>query len=514
MTERPESDSAASPTSDQPLLRIRNAKKSFGGSRALDGVSFELRKSEIHAIVGENGAGKSTLIKLVTGALEPDSGIIEINGRPFESLSAEQARALGIGVVYQEFTLLPELTVAENIFLGAQPHNRLGLIDVRARNRRTRQLLGRLGVNLDPDRLVRTLTVGEQQIVEVAKALTVEARILIMDEPSAVLPTHDLDRLFALVRVLRNQGTSVIYISHRLAEIYQLADRVTVMKDGRSVGTRSVSETTRPALVEMMVGRPLSEQYPARATTAGEPVLQVRNLSVDGEVTDVSFAVRAGEIVGLAGLGGSGRTTVCRALVGLGRITAGEIRYLGGTPPRNPRDAARLGIVLIPEDRARHGLVLDKSIGFNIALPWLPFLRRFGIMLNRPAEESLVGAAISDFGIRPPRAAASVQTLSGGNQQKVVLGKWLARRPRLVVFDEPTRGIDVGARSDIYDQMRRFAEQGCAIIMASSDLPEILGMSDRIIVLHEGRQVGSLSAETASEQAVMQLATGESPRVP
>jgi ABC-type sugar transport system ATPase subunit len=491
------------------ILRITDARKSFGGSKALDGVSFELKRSEIHAIIGENGAGKSTLIKLITGALRPDSGTIEIDGHSYDGLSTDQARNLGIGAVYQEFTLLPELTVSENVFLGAQPRSRLRLLDVRKRDRRTRELLQRLGVSIDPFQLVRTLTVGEQQIVEVAKALAVDARILIMDEPSAVLPTNDLDRLFDLVRGLRTQGTSVIYISHRLAEIYQLADRVTVMKDGRSVATRQVSDTARAALVELMVGRPLSEQYPARRPTMGKPVVEVRNLSLDGGVAAVSFDVREGEVVGLAGLGGSGRTTVCRALVGLARVRGGEIHYLGGAAPRNPREAANKGIVLIPEDRARHGLLLDKSIGFNIALPWLRLLRRLGLIVNRAAEQNLVNGAIHDFGVRPLRGGAIVHTLSGGNQQKVVLGKWLARRPRLIIFDEPTRGIDVGARAEIYDQIRRFADQGCAIIMASSDLPEILGMSDRIIVLHEGRQVGSLSAERASEKDVMQLATGE-----
>jgi len=497
------------PDLNAPILRITDARKSFGGSRALDGVSFELERAEIHAVVGENGAGKSTLIKLITGALKPDSGSLEIRGRAYDELTAAQARSLGIGVVYQEFTLLPDLTVAENVFLGAQPRGRLALLDVSRRDRQTRQLLERLGAKIDPNRLVRSLTVGEQQIVEVAKALAVDAQILIMDEPSAVLPTHDLDRLFDLVKGLRSQGASVIYISHRLAEIYQLADRVTVMKDGRSVATRRVSDTTRSGLVEMMVGRPLSEQYPTRSVMMGEAILEIQDLSLDGGVSNVTFTVHRGEIVGLAGLGGSGRTTLCRALVGLGRVRGGQIRYLNGHRPRSPREAARRGIVLIPEDRARHGLVLDKSIGFNIALPWLSFLQRLSVIVDPRAEEALVAKAIQDFGVRPPRSGAIVQTLSGGNQQKVVLGKWLARTPRLVIFDEPTRGIDVGARAEIYDQIRRFAEQGCAIILASSDLPEVLGMSDRIIVLHEGRQVGSLNKANATEQAVMQLATGE-----
>jgi ABC-type sugar transport system ATPase subunit len=509
MVEEPITKSSPSHNEERPVLLVTNARKSFGGLRAVDDVTFELRRAEIHAIVGENGAGKSTLIKLITGAHQPDSGTIEIAAHVYQGISADQARALGVAVVYQEFTLLPELTVAENIFLGAQPRNAFGLVDIRGRRNHAQELLSRLGVTIDANRLVRTLTVGEQQIVEVAKALAIDAHILIMDEPSAVLPTNDLDRLFELVRTLRGQGTSIIYISHRLAEIYELADRVTVMKDGRSVATVPVGQTSRSALVEMMVGRPLSEQYPHGSQHFGKPVLKIRDLAVDRCVSGVTFECREGEIVGLAGLGGSGRTTVCRAIVGLARIDSGDISCMGISPPRDPHEAATRGIVLIPEDRARHGLVLGKPISFNVSLPWLTMLQRLKVILDLGAELRMVKRAVRDFGVRPPDAGSLVDNLSGGNQQKVVLGKWLALTPKLIVLDEPTRGIDVGARADIYKLIRSFAEQGIAIVMASSDLPEILGMSDRVIVLHEGRQVGDIQSESATEQLVMHLATGE-----
>jgi ABC-type sugar transport system ATPase subunit len=489
------------------VLQLRDIAKAFSGIQALGGVSFDLRRGEVHALVGENGAGKSTLIKIVTGAYVPDSGTIRVGADEFAALTPEQARQRGIGVVYQEFNLLPELSVAENIFLGSQPTGRLGLLDSGARRRRTLALLERLGAHVDPDRLVKHLTVGEQQIVEIAKALAMDARILIMDEPSAVLPSHDMDRLYAVIRALRADGASVIYISHRLEEIFLIADRVTVLKDGRSVVTRAVRDVTRAELVNWMVGRELNEQYPPPDATPGELLLDVRNLYVDGCVYDVSFSVRAGEIVGLAGLGGSGRTTVARALVGLATIDSGEVRVAGGRSPRNPAQAARAGVALIPEDRKTHGLILSHSVRFNISLPNLARLVRAGLLLLRRAEAPLVHRACQRLQIRPPGGEVLVENLSGGNQQKVVLAKWLAAEPRLIVLDEPTRGVDVGAKAEIYVQMRGLARQGAGIIMISSELPELLGMSDRIIVFHEGRVSGELARAEATEQAVMQLAT-------
>jgi len=489
------------------VLRLHAVAKAFSGIQALAGVSFDLQRGEVHALVGENGAGKSTLIKIVAGAYVPDSGTIEVDGQQHAALEPDQARQLGIGVVYQEFNLLPELSVAENIFLGAQPTGRFGLLDSAERRRRTLALLDRLGAHVDPDRLVKYLTVGEQQIVEIAKALAVNARILIMDEPSAVLPSHDMDRLYAVIRTLRASGASIVYISHRLEEIFLIADRVTVLKDGRSVMTRPVSEVSRTELVNSMVGRELKEQYPKPDAQPGETLLAVRNLFVDGCVFDVSLEVRAGEILGLAGLGGSGRTTLARALVGLARIDSGDLRIRGKSAPRNPAQASRTGAVLIPEDRKSHGLILSHSLRFNISLPNLSRLVRAGLVLLRGAETPLVQHWTQRLQIRPPGGDVLVENLSGGNQQKVVLAKWLAAEPRLIVLDEPTRGVDVGAKAEIYVRMRELARQGAGIVMISSELPELLGMSDRIIVFHEGRVSGELPRVEATEQAVMHLAT-------
>lgn len=489
------------------VLRLHTIVKAFSGIQALGGVSFELRRGEVHALVGENGAGKSTLIKIVAGAYLPDSGAIEIEGVVYKGLTPEEASRLGVRVVYQDFNLLPELSVAENIFLGAQPTNTFGFLDTSVRIRRTTALLERLGAHLDPDRLVKHLTVGEQQLVEIAKALVMDARILIMDEPSAVLPSHDMDRLYGVIRALRAEGTSIIYISHRLEEIFSIADRVTVLKDGRSVMAGRVAETTRAQLVNSMVGRELKEQYPPPESAPGEALLDVKGLYVDGCVYDLSFTVHAGEILGLAGLGGSGRTTVARALVGLAHIDGGEVRLRGRPAPANPADAARAGIALIPEDRKTHGLVLSHSVRFNIGLPNLSQLLRWGILLLRRQEGRLARMAAERLQIRPPGPELLVENLSGGNQQKVVLAKWLAAQPRLLVLDEPTRGVDVAAKAEIYARMRELTQQGVGIVMVSSELPELLGMSDRILVFHEGRVSGETPRSTATERAVMHLAT-------
>jgi ABC-type sugar transport system ATPase subunit len=493
-------------SADRSVLRLRDVRKSFSGVHALAGVSLDVRPGEVHALVGENGAGKSTLIKIVAGAYVPDSGTIEVDGVARGELTPEEARDLGIGVVYQEFNLLPELSVAENIFLGAQPVGTLRLLDLADRRRRALGILDRLGTHLDPDRLIKYLTVGEQQIVEIAKALAVDARILIMDEPSAVLPSSDMDRLYGVIRALRAAGASVIYISHRLEEIFHLADRVTVLKDGQSILTRPVAETTRGELVTSMVGRTLTEQYPVADATVGEPLLEVRHLYVEGVVYDVSFVVRAGEIVGLAGLGGSGRTTVARALVGLAKIDSGELLFRGRRGPRTPREAAQSGMVLIPEDRKAHGLVPSHSVRFNVTLPNLSSLLRWGLLF-RWRELPIVESAIQRLQIRTPSPETPVENLSGGNQQKVVLAKWLVDQPRVMVLDEPTRGVDVGARAEMYLRMRELTRQGVGMVMVSSELPELLGMSDRILVFHEGRVTGELAGAAATETAVMHLAT-------
>lgn len=496
-------------TSPKPILRLMNIQKSFGGIHALTGISFDLLPGEIHALVGENGAGKSTLIKIIAGAYTPDSGIIELDGIHYRELSTEQARKLGVGIVYQENSLLPELSVAENIFLAEQPLNKLGLINRRDRAKQTSEILSRLGSesHISPNTLVKNLTVGEQQLVEIAKALATNARIIIMDEPSAVLPSNDMDRLFAVIRNLRNNGHSIIYISHRLSEIFELADRVTVLKDGQTMATKLVSETNNNDLVRLMVGRALTDMYPPHDVKTGKVVLEVEDLAVEGTVCGINFKVYEGEILGMAGLGGSGRTTVARSLVGLAKITGGKITYLGKPAPKTPAAAAKAGLVLIPEDRKAYGLILNQSMRFNISLPNLIQFRDKGILSHR-LEKKAIQNSIEAIQIRPSHAEITAENLSGGNQQKVVLAKWLLTHPKVVIFDEPTRGVDVGAKSEIYQHIRDLTRQGVGVIMASSDLPELLGMSDRILVFHEGCIAGEVSRAEATEENIMQLATG------
>ena len=493
--------------SSQPLLVLNHIDKTFGGIHALSDVSFDLCAGEIHALVGENGAGKSTLIKIITGAYTPDKGAIELNGTHYTSLNPEQARRLGIGVVYQEFNILPELSVAENIFLEAPPMGSFGLIDMKMRTKMATRLLERLGqASIDPNEQVKNLTVGEQQIVEITKALATNARILILDEPSAVLPSRDLDRLFNVIKTLKAEGHGIIYISHRLNEIFELADRVTVLKDGKTVVTKEVSETNNSELVRFMVGRALTDMYPPADNNPGNVLLEVIHLNIEGTVFDINFQVREGEIVGLAGLGGCGRTTVCRTLVGLGQIRSGKIEYLGSPAQRSPDKAAKAGLVLIPEDRKTHGLILNQSMRFNMALPNLSQIKQWGVLRYR-IENQIVQKAINDVQIRPANPDITAENLSGGNQQKIVVGKWLLTNPKLVIFDEPTRGIDVGAKAEIYLRMRELTRRGIGIIMASSELPELIGMCDRILVFHEGRIVGELARADFTEEAIMILAT-------
>lgn len=490
------------------ILSLQDIHKTFGGIHALSNVSFDLWEGEIHALVGENGAGKSTLIKIITGAYTPDSGIIEIGGNQYESLRPELARQLGVGVVYQEFNILPELSVAENIFLQAPPMGRFGLIDIRERSRQAYQLLERLGAqaSINPNQLVKSLTVGEQQIVEIAKALATNARILIMDEPSAVLPSRDLDRLYAVIRALCAEGHGIIYISHRLNEIFDLADRVTVLKDGQTITTKYVAETNDTELVRLMVGRSLTDMYPPKDNQPGDVLLEVHDLCIEGNVCDVNFQVREGEVLGMAGLGGSGRTTVCRSLVGLGDVRSGHVLYMGKPVPRSPSSAARAGMVLIPEDRKLHGLILNQTMGFNLALPNLDQYLHLGVLRSQ-VENKAVNQIITDVQIHPNSPTMATENLSGGNQQKVVIGKWLLANPKLVVFDEPTRGIDVGAKAEIYLRIRELTRRGVGIIMASSELPELIGMCDRILVFHEGKVAGELARADFSEEAIMRLAT-------
>ena len=493
---------------NKTLIAINNIHKVFGGIHALSDVSFDLKEGEIHALCGENGAGKSTLIKIISGAYTPDEGTIQICGRSYCGFHPAVARRLGISAVYQEFNLLQDMSVAENIYLTNSPMGKFGLMDVAERSRMALMILERLGAaeTVDPNELVKNLTVGEQQIVEIAKALALNAHILIMDEPSAVLPSRDMDRLYEVVKSLRDEGRGIIYISHRLNEIFELADRVTVLKDGKTMGTRNIADTNYDELVQMMVGRELTDMYPPANTNLGDVLLEVKDLCIENTTFNINFNIREGEILGLAGLGGSGRTTIARALVGLAKINSGAIHYLGQEARMSPAWAARAGVVLVPEDRKSFGLILDQSIRFNVTLPNLAQIERWGLLFKRH-EKKPVMAAMDDLHVRPSKPELEAGSLSGGNQQKVVLAKWLMARPRVIVMDEPTRGIDVGAKAEIYALMRKIAGQGVAIIMASSELPELLGMSDRILVMHEGRMAGELSRKEASEEEIMRLAT-------
>ncbi|MEW6229847.1 MAG: sugar ABC transporter ATP-binding protein [Bacillota bacterium] len=491
----------------QPLLAMQGITKTFPGVRALDRVDFELREGEVHALLGENGAGKSTVVKILSGSLSKDSGKIFLRGEEVAITSPSQARDLGIGMVYQELSLVPSLSVAENIFLGRWPRRRSGLVDWKEIHRRAQSELASLGLNLSPRCRVGSLSVAEQQLTEIAKVVSQKARILLLDEPTSALSENERKRLFSLIETLKRSGMSLIYISHRLAEVLEVADRITVLRDGRRVGTVPVSEAYEDQLVTMMVGRSLSEQFPKTPVPAGEVMLHVANLNVPGRLHNVTFDVRKGEIVGIFGLMGSGRTTLARALFGLERLDSGEIHVNGvETAVVSPADAIRTGIGYLTEDR-RQGLVPCLSIPPNVTLSSLGEFSRF-FLLRRKAEERTVARFVQDLRIRTPSLRQKVARLSGGNQQKVVLSKWLCRRSKIIVFDEPTRGIDVAGKSEVFQLMGRLAEQGVGILMISSELPELLGMCDRILVMHKGSLVGEFSASEATQEELLKSASG------
>ena len=489
-----------------PLLQMTGIKKSFPGVRALTGVNLTLAAGEVLALVGENGAGKSTLMKVLGGAVEPDAGTIQICGEEVRIESPLAARRLGIAMIYQEFNLVPALSARENIFLG-QEITRSGFLAHDEERRRATELLARIGLDFDPETPCRQLSVAQQQGIEIAKALSLNARILVLDEPSAALTTREVERLFAIIRQLKAHGLGIIYIGHRLEEIFEIADRVMVMRDGANVGARAIADFTRAQLIEMMVGRELKDEFPKRAATIGEPRLIVKGLSRGSAVRDVSFAVRRGEILALAGLVGAGRTELARLLFGADARDAGEIQ-LDGRPLeiRSPRDAIAAGIGLLTEDRKQQGLVLAHSVRENFGLPNLDWLSRAGF-LRLAQERSEFARYTSAMRIKISDGEQRARNLSGGNQQKVVIAKWLARDCDVLIFDEPTRGVDVGAKYEIYVLMNELAAQGKAILMISSDLPEVLGVADRILVMHEGRLTGEIAnARAATQEQIMELA--------
>lgn len=488
-------------------LELRGVAKRFGPVAALEDVEFTLYPGEVHALVGENGAGKSTLMKILAGVYEPDAGEYRYEGRAVRFSGPEEARALGISIVYQEPTLFPDLSVFENLFVGRYPRRGpLGWIDWRLMRRKAREILDALQASVDLDARVGDLGIAHRQLVEIARALTVDVRVLIMDEPTGSLSPQDVEQIFRIVRRLREAGVSIVFISHRIDEVYEIADRITVLRDGRYVATRPAAGLPRDELIRLMVGRPLDQLFPKEHVPPGEVVLEVRGLSRLGEFRDVSFQVRAGEIVGVAGLIGAGRTELARAIFGVTRPEQGQI-LLDGRPVhfRSPADAIAAGVAYVPEDRHLQGLILPMSIRENMTMATLDRLARRGFV-RKPAETDLAAGLIDRLAVRCTGPEQPTLALSGGNQQKVVLGKWLAGRPRVLILDEPTRGVDVGAKAEIYVQMNALARQGLAILMISSDLPEILGMSDRILVMSDGRLVAEFDRAGATQERIMAAA--------
>ncbi|MDP6891729.1 MAG: sugar ABC transporter ATP-binding protein [Verrucomicrobiota bacterium] len=493
---------------DPPLLQASAIGKQFPGVRALHNVNLTLSQGEILSLVGENGAGKSTMMKILAGIHAPDEGAIELDGNLVRITNVREAQKYGIALIHQELNLSDNLDIAANIFLGNEPH-KSGVIDRKRIHRESAQFLKRVGLEFPTDTLVADLTIGHQQLVEISKALSVDARIIIMDEPTSSLSQKESEKLFEVIRDLKSQGISIIYISHRLGEVINLSDRVVVLRDGENAGELVGGEITHDAMVKLMVGRDLSQFYNRTATTLGEKILEVKGLRTPPYPNnEISFSVRSGEILGIAGLVGAGRTELLQTIFGVTPAVGGMIKLKGKElMPKNSLDAIDSGIVLAPEDRKRHGLVLEMSVRENTSLARLRRDQKVG-MIDFNNEAQLADKMIEELKIKTPHSDQVVQYLSGGNQQKVVLGKWLSMNPSLLLLDEPTRGIDIGSKQEIYKLMEELAASGVAVIFVSSEMEEVLGMADRVLVMHEGAITGELSREQLNEEAIMQLATG------
>jgi rhamnose transport system ATP-binding protein len=498
------------------VLELRHAVKSFGAVRALIDGSVDLRGGEVHALLGENGAGKSTLVKILAGVYPPDGGTLKVNGQEVTLNGPAAAKAAGIAVIYQEPTLFPDLTVAENMFVGRQPLGSTSWIkggrriDRRAMQDEAAAIFKRLAVPLDPARIARGLSIADQQVVEIGKALSLDAKVIVMDEPTAALSAAEVERLFEVIRTLKAQGAAVLFISHRLEEVFAICETVTVMRDGSHVMSSPLAGLTANDLVRAMVGRELAERPPKAAGAAtGDPVLTVERLTREGVFTDISLTVRSGEIVALAGLVGSGRSEVARAVFGIDRYDAGHITVSGKPLKKaSPTSAMAAGIGFVPEDRRQQGLVMDMSVQQNVALASLHNLEQVGL-IRASAERAMASDWATRLKIKYGRLTDPVSMLSGGNQQKVVLAKWLGRKPSLLIVDEPTRGIDVGTKAEVHRLLTELARSGVGILMISSELPEVLGVSDRILVMREGSVVAEFGHDTASEEAVMSAAMGQ-----
>ena len=509
-TDTPGSEPDADATAGRPVLELHHAKKAFGAVIALADGTVEILPGEIHALVGENGAGKSTLIKILAGVHQPDTGDFRLDGVPVVFSSPADSKAAGISVIYQEPTLFPDLTVAENIFIGRQPRGRGGLISRATMRDEATKLFATLGVPIDPERIAAGLSIADQQIIEIAKAISLDARVLIMDEPTAALSGAEVDRLFGVARALRNKGAGILFISHRFDEVFGLADRITVMRDGSYIATHATAMVTVEKIVREMVGRDVGALFPKEPAAIGEVVLRVDGLGRAGVFNDISFEVRAGEIVGLAGLVGAGRTEVARAIFGIDRYDTGSVSVNGvALKAHDPQSAIAAGIGLVPEDRRGQGLVMELSVSRNATLALRNSLARFGLISGSRERET--GEDWSRrLRVKTGSQDLPVSTLSGGNQQKVVLAKWLATDPIVLIVDEPTRGIDIGTKSEVHRLISDLAGRGIAVLMISSELPEVLGMADRVLVMREGRLTATIGRADATAERVMSAATRSS----
>ena len=493
----------------EKLLEMRSIKKSFGATRALSGVSIDLYAGEVHALLGENGAGKSTLINILGGIVQPDSGAILLGGEAVSSFQDVQAaRRLGIAVIHQEIVLVPHLTVAENIYLGREPTTRIGLKDSKAIYKQAAEIIEPLGLDLRVTRPVRELSTAQQQMVEIVKAISFNARIVVMDEPTSSLSLPEVTRLFEIIRRLKENGVGIIYISHRLDEIFEISDRVTVIRDGAYIGTKLTGETNQEELVKMMVGRSLAAFYSRTFHPKGKPLLSVNGFSKRGAFEDVSFSVHQGEVLGFAGLVGAGRSEMMASLFGADDFDTGTIRLAGRDVRfRDSKEAIQSGLAMVTEDRKRTGLVLSNSVGFNLALPALRSLAR-GPLVNSQRKNQMIDQLVGQLNIKTKSAWAPVSSLSGGNQQKVVVAKWLATKPKVLILDEPTRGVDVGAKHEIYSIIDELAREGLGVLLVSSELEEILNLCDRVCVVRKGRIVKTLAREELSQEIIMRYAAG------
>jgi ribose transport system ATP-binding protein len=491
----------------EALLEMKGITKEFPGVKALDQVSIHVNRSEILALLGENGAGKSTLMKVLAGVHQPSHGQIYINGKPVTIEGPKHSQNLGVSIIYQEFNLIPYMSVAENIFIGREPRKLKGILDRKRIKQETLKWLERVGLTkVSPDALLADLSVAEQQLVEIAKALSFNSQIIIMDEPTAALNDEETSKLLTIMRELKQQGMGIIFITHRLEEVEAVADRISVLRDGKYIGSAEAKDVTKHDMVTMMVGRELTDMFPEKGTALGDISLDVKNVSIPNVLYDINFQVKKGEILGIAGLMGAGRTELSKAIFGLYKNMTGTVK-VDSKPVRSPKEAIDAGIALVTDDRKQEGLVLGQSVYENLLLPTSRKISRFGI-LRKKKEEEIVSRWIHDLKIKVHNPNVEVRTLSGGNQQKVVLGKWLQMNPKVLILNEPTRGIDVGAKAEIYQIMKRLTDEGISIVMISSEMPELLGVSHRILVMNEGRITAELTGEAATQEAIFYYASG------